>query len=236
LWLASGGIHTAIGAIQKAQAGHERGWIHNRILALAFVFALMIIATGSTTLLVVASLTWQMVVKGVHVEDTFTKVVQYAALPISTMVAILGCAAFFRLSLMRPELQIRKLVWPGAVVTGISWIAVSWGFSVYARTIGRYPVFYGSLAAVALLMLWLWISCFLVLVGSEVNQQIEGSRQTIAPSTPQWMQQLSLPRLREMRPLQRLSRSKAPPHPARGADAQPAKADDNITQKPPQQS
>ncbi|HPY19016.1 MAG TPA: YhjD/YihY/BrkB family envelope integrity protein, partial [Polyangiaceae bacterium] len=56
----------------------------------------------------------------------------------------------------------------------------------YVRTIGRYPIFYGSLAAVALLMLWLWLSSFLVLLGSEVNLQIEGTRKTIAPPSIHW--------------------------------------------------
>ena len=199
LWVASGGVHTAIGVIQRAQAGRERSWVYNRILALAFVIALVAAATSSTALWVAASPTWLGIIKGGPVEVGWWQFVQYGALPTSTMVAILGCAVFYRLSSMKTDRTIRKRVWPGAVMTGLSWIAVSWGFSVYVRTMGRYPIFYGSLAAVALLMLWLWIICFLLLLGSEVNLQVEGSRQTIAPSRPDWMNHLHIPKLRRLR-------------------------------------
>ncbi|MCL2822359.1 MAG: YihY/virulence factor BrkB family protein [Polyangiaceae bacterium] len=218
LWIASGGIHTAIDAIQKAQTGRERGWIYNRALALGFVFALMLAAISSTTLHVVASPTWREVIRGVQVEDTFTTIWQYASLPTSTMVAVLGCAAFFRLSMIKTDSSIRKRVWPGALVTGASWVTVSWGFSLYARTIGRYPVFYGSLAAVALLMLWLWIVSFLVLLGSEVNLQIEGTRLTIAPTAPEWLRNLHIPA--KMRKVGWISRISAPPGPTPDPDSE----------------
>jgi membrane protein len=194
LWLASGGIHTAIVAIQTAQAGHARGWFRNRALAVAFVVALLLAVTGSTTLLVLASPTWQNVIRGGYVEAGWMQVVRYGALPTSAVVAILGSAAFFRLASMNSVPAIRKQVWPGALVTGLSWVALSWGFSIYVRTIGRFPIFYGSLAAVALLMLWLWVSSFLVLLGSEVNLQIEGTRKTISPPSVRWIQRLRTPR------------------------------------------
>jgi uncharacterized BrkB/YihY/UPF0761 family membrane protein len=49
------------------------------------------------------------------------------------------------------------------------------------------------LAAVALLMLWLWISSFLLLLGSEVNLQLEGTRKTIVPTSNPWLDQLRKP-------------------------------------------
>ncbi|HPB96173.1 MAG TPA: YihY/virulence factor BrkB family protein [Polyangiaceae bacterium] len=186
LWLASGGVHTAIVAIQIAQAGHARSWLRNRSLALAFVLMLVLVATGSTTLLVLASPTWHRIIRGGFVEAGWMQVVRYGALPTATIIAILGTATFFRFASMSPEADVQKRIWPGAIITGLSWVALSWGFSAYVRTIGRYPIFYGSLAAVALLMLWLWLSSFLVLLGSEVNLQIEGTRKTIAPPSIHW--------------------------------------------------
>jgi len=191
LWVASGGIHTAVSAIQKADDGRERGWIHNRVLAMAFVFALVVVATGSTTVLVIASPAWRSFIEGGYVEAGWMKVVHYGALPTTLLLIVLGCAAFFRLSSRRSVTNIRRRVWPGALMTGVSWVAVSWGFSLYVRTMGRYPIFYGSLATVALLMLWLWIVSLLLLLGAELNRQVEGSRQTIAFRVPSWIHQLS---------------------------------------------
>jgi membrane protein len=236
LWLASGGIHTAIVAIQTAQAGRARGWFRNRALALVFVVALLLAVTGSTTLLVLASPTWQNVIRGGYVEAGWMQVVRYGALPTSAVVAILGSAAFFRLASMNSVPAIRKQVWPGALVTGLSWVALSWGFSIYVRTIGRFPIFYGSLAAVALLMLWLWVSSFLVLLGSEVNLQIEGTRKTISPPSVRWIQ-----RLRTPRPKPAPSAPNTAPQETREPTPQPAHDDEperstlEPTPPPPQQ-
>ena len=187
LWISSGGVHTAIVAIQMAQAGYSRPWWRNRLLAVVFVIAFLLVVTGSTTMLVIASPTFHDLVGGGYVEAWWVQVVRYGALPTSALMGTLGAAIFFRLSAIRLDPKIRKRVWPGALVAGLSWVAVSWGFSTYAKSIGRFPIFYGSLAAVALLMLWLWISSFLLLLGSEVNLQIEGTRPTLVPPSVRWL-------------------------------------------------
>ncbi len=187
LWIASGGVHTAIVAIQMAQAGHSRSWFRNRSLALAFVIIFLLIVTGSTTVLVLATPTFLQMIRGGYVEAGWLQVVRYSAPPTSALVATLGTAAFFRLASMKTDPAIRKRVWPGALTTGLSWVAVSWMFTIYARSIGRFPILYGSLAAVALLMLWLWFSSFLLLLGSEVNLQLEGTRKTMVPPSMRWM-------------------------------------------------
>lgn len=187
LWISSGGVHTAIVAIQMAQAGYARPWWRNRLLALVFVLAFLLLVTGSTTMMVIASPTFHQFVGGGYVEAWWVQVVRYGALPTSALVGTLGAAIFFRLSSIRSDPRIRKRVWPGALVAGLSWVAVSWVFSTYAKSIGRFPIFYGSLAAVALLMVWLWISSFLLLLGSEVNLQLEGTRQTIVPPSVRWL-------------------------------------------------
>jgi len=192
LWISSGGVHTAIVAIQEAQTGRARAWWRNRLLAIVFVIVFLIVVTGSTTMMVLASPTFHYFMRGAYVEAGWMQVVRYSALPMSALVGTLGAAVFFRLSSMRIDPSIRKRVWPGALVSGLSWVAVSWGFSTYAKSIGRFPIFYGSLAAVALLMLWLWISSFLLLLGSEVNLQIEGTRKTMVPPSVRWLRKLRL--------------------------------------------
>jgi membrane protein len=56
------------------------------------------------------------------------------------------------------------------------WILISWGFGLYVRTLTDYAVFYGSLAAVAVLIVWLWLVCLAILVGAELNAQLAGLR------------------------------------------------------------
>ncbi|SOD97900.1 YihY/virulence factor BrkB family protein [Blastococcus haudaquaticus] len=69
----------------------------------------------------------------------------------------------------------------GAAVATVLWLATSVGLFAYVQSLGSYEKTYGSLAGVAISMLWLWISVFLVILGAAVNAEAE--RQTLQDST-----------------------------------------------------
>ncbi len=69
----------------------------------------------------------------------------------------------------------------GAALGTVLWLATSVGLLAYVQSFGTYESTYGSLAGVAISMLWLWISVFLVIVGAAVNAEAE--RQTVRDST-----------------------------------------------------
>jgi membrane protein len=69
----------------------------------------------------------------------------------------------------------------GAVVATALWLGTSAGLFAYVQSLGSYESTYGSLAGVAISMVWLWISVFLVIVGATVNAEAE--RQTARDST-----------------------------------------------------
>jgi membrane protein len=94
---------------------------------------------------------------------------------LSLAVAVAGLSAFYKFSVTHPRRVRRRLV-PGAVVALALWIVVSWAFSLYLRTLASYTVYYGSLAAVAVLLVWLWLISLAILVGAELNAQLEGLR------------------------------------------------------------
>ncbi|MDD9741588.1 MAG: YihY/virulence factor BrkB family protein [Marinovum algicola] len=64
-------------------------------------------------------------------------------------------------------------LWPGAVLACVTWIAASFGFSVYVENFGSYNESFGALAGVIVLLMWLWISAYVLLVGAEVNAEAE---------------------------------------------------------------
>jgi membrane protein len=84
-------------------------------------------------------------------------------------------AGFYRFAVEHPA-GMRRRVWPGAITAVISWLLVSWAFGNYAVSIGDYALYYGSLAAVAVLLVWLYLSSLTLVVGAEVNAQLEGLR------------------------------------------------------------
>jgi membrane protein len=62
-----------------------------------------------------------------------------------------------------------KMAAPGALFSAVSWIAVSFGFSIYINYFSSYSKIYGSLTALAIAMLWVYMMMNLLLLGGEIN-------------------------------------------------------------------
>lgn len=96
-------------------------------------------------------------------------------LVLTFVLTTLVLAAFYRFSISRPE-RVKRRVVPGAVLAVTLGLIITWGFGVYVRSLAGYAVFYGSLAAVVVMLVWLWLTSFAILVGAELNAQLEGLR------------------------------------------------------------
>ena len=83
--------------------------------------------------------------------------------------------AFAMIYYFAPDVRDQKWVWitPGAVVGVVLWLIVSFGFRLYLDHFDSYSRTYGSLGAVIILMLWLFFTGAAVLIGGEVNAEIE---------------------------------------------------------------
>ena len=91
------------------------------------------------------------------------------------VLAVSGVALFYRVAVENPK-KLRRRIWPGAVLAILLWLAISWAFGFYVSSLGQYTLYYGSLAAVAVLLIWFWLTSLALLVGAELNAQLEGSR------------------------------------------------------------
>jgi uncharacterized BrkB/YihY/UPF0761 family membrane protein len=91
------------------------------------------------------------------------------------MTALGALAGFYRSAVEHPH-GVERRAMPGAVVALAGWLLVSWGFGVYVSTFGRYTLFYGSVATVAVLLIWFYLTSWTLLVGAELNAQLEGLR------------------------------------------------------------
>ena len=75
---------------------------------------------------------------------------------------------------------------PGAVVSTVLWIVASFGFSIYAQNFANYNATFGALGSVVVLMMWMWISSFIVCFGAVLNAELEpGRRGRLASKTPE---------------------------------------------------
>jgi membrane protein len=97
-----------------------------------------------------------------------------------------GLAVLYRFGPSRRQAKWRWLS-VGSVFAALTWIAVSVAFSWYLSRFADYNATYGSLGAVIGLMMWMWISTTVVLVGAELNSEIEHQTardSTVGPAKP----------------------------------------------------
>ncbi len=72
--------------------------------------------------------------------------------------------------------EARHVVVPGAIVAALGWVVASVLFSIYVTRVGRLDVTYGPLAAVVGVMMWFYVSAYVVLLGAELNAALERNR------------------------------------------------------------
>jgi len=105
---------------------------------------------------------------------------------VAVVVLFAGIGVLYRFG---PNRRAPRIAWlsSGAILAVLSWAAVSVGFSYYVSNFGNYNQVYGSIGAVIAMLVWLWISSFLILFGASLNAQIERrtrSDSTIGPPKP----------------------------------------------------
>lgn len=169
LWLSSSGIATAMGVCETMFEAEQRTWARRRAIAMAWVLG---------ALVTVAALTFGIITLN---RALGTNVGKFVGPALFAPLVVLVVIAFFRTAIRRPK-GMRRHVWPGAVATVVLWGGLSWLFGSYLQSVARYSLFYGSLATVTVVMLWLWLLACALLMGGEMNAQLEGVRE-YPPST-----------------------------------------------------
>jgi membrane protein len=169
LFAASGGMQNLIKAINIAYDETEtRNFIKLRLVALAMTLALiafLVIAVGLVAILPV-------ILDRLAPGPIATVGVQVARwLGLFAFVAV--CLAI--LYRYAPDRDQPKFKWVGlgSVVATVLWVVGSAGFSFYVSRFGSYDKTYGALAGVIVLLLWLFLTSFIILLGAEINSESE---------------------------------------------------------------
>lgn len=163
LWVSSAGASTAMGVFETMFVSPPRPWWKRRIIGMALVLGSIPAVALVTTVAILLA----------RVAGSFGGRLIAAAAPLVIVTGMV--AAFFRWTIWRP-VTVKRRVWPGAIVTVALWAIVSTIFSYYVGTLAQYATLYGNLASVAVLLFWLYLISLSVLVGGEINAQLEGVR------------------------------------------------------------
>ncbi|GLQ08724.1 ribonuclease [Devosia yakushimensis] len=97
--------------------------------------------------------------------------------PVLLVLGILSIAAFYRFAPDRRAKRARW-IWPGATIATLLWLAVCAIFSFYVERIGNFEASFGSLATAIVLLLWMYNSALIVVLGATINAELE--RETLA--------------------------------------------------------
>jgi membrane protein len=183
LWLTSNGFHNLMDVFELLIGAKPRPWWKQRALAVAGV-AGTLSAVFLCVWFLLMTLGWtdgigdpvQMPIVFVRVRDGLAQGWQrIGVVVVFGTVVTLGVAGFYRIAVVHPR-AVRRHVWAGTIVAITLWAVVTWAFGAYVRTVGHYAVYYGSLATVAVTLLWFYLSSLAFVVGAEVNAQLEGVR------------------------------------------------------------
>ena len=172
VWSSSAALVSIIGALNRAYDIEEgRPWWKVRLTAIGLTIALALVVPLSLSLVLagpaLADRAASVFGLGLVVEWTW-KVLQWP-LVFALVSTALGLVYYFA-----PDAE-QDWVWitPGAVLGTTLWFAVSLVFKLYAANFGAYNATYGAVGGVIVLLLWFYISGLAILVGAELNAEIE---------------------------------------------------------------
>ena len=173
LWAASNGMGAITQALNIAYDVEEtRTWWKQRLTAIGLTVALSLLIISALVLVLYGGRIADYIALSYGMGETFAiawKVVQW---PIVLAFVLL---AFALIHYFAPDVRDQKWVWvtPGAVLGVTLWLMVSFSFRVYLHFFDSYSKTYGALGAVIVLMLWLYLTGAAILIGGEVNSEIE---------------------------------------------------------------
>jgi membrane protein len=183
LWSASAAVQHLIEAVNVTYEEREgRGSIKVRGLSLLVALGAAVFLVAAIVLIAVVPAALAQTGVGTAARVVMN-VVRWPLLFIGMVAAL---SIVYRFGPDRDDAKWRWVSW-GAVFATVGWILASILFSVYAANFGKYNETYGSLGAVIVLMLWLYLTALLVLLGSEINAEMEhqtAKDTTVGPERP----------------------------------------------------
>jgi membrane protein len=172
IYSASKGVTNLVAGLNVAYAEKEkRGFIRERLTVLSLTAFLVIGVVFALAVVLVFPVIMNLLPLG-DLGTTLALVGQWAALFILTI------GAFSVLYRFGPDRATARwaYVLPGALFACALWIVASAGFAIYVENFGSYQESFGTLAGAIVLLMWLWLSAFVVLTGAELNAEIEAQR------------------------------------------------------------
>jgi len=154
-----------------------RNWFYTRILSLIMVFVNTLVMFLSINLIVFGKVIVNMLVNYFHISKGIAITLLTLRWPVAfTALFFMAFLCYYILPDLRGNERFkRKSAIPGAWFFCVFWLIGSWGFSIYVNNLKTYNLVYGTIGAFAVLMVWLYYTSILLLIGGEINSQVYNS-------------------------------------------------------------
>ncbi|TGU74752.1 YihY/virulence factor BrkB family protein [Geomonas terrae] len=174
LWASSNAIVSVMDAMNNLYDVKEgRPFWKVRLIAIALVIGLSLIFLSSMTLLMFGFKIGEFIAGFTGMGTPFKVAWGIGLVPVTLFLLMLALAVIYYFT---PDVEHTwKWISPGAVVAIPCWLAMSIAFSFYINNFGSYDKTYGSIGAVIVLLLWLYLSGLIILIGAVINAVIEHS-------------------------------------------------------------
>lgn len=169
LWGASGAVSALMQAMNMAYHEKEkRSYLHLTGLTLLFTFGGIIFAAISLAAIAAVP----PILKALYLGAFLDAIVGAVRWLMMIALFAIACAIIYRIAPSRTSARWSWIV-PGALAAGAVWIVASIAFSAYLENFNAYNATFGSLGAVAALLMWFWLSAYAICMGAELNSQLE---------------------------------------------------------------
>ncbi len=169
IWSSAKGSSALLSAMDIAyNEPHREGLIRPRLTALGFTIAGLAFAVAAVGLLGVVPAA----VALMSVPEPFAGIVLGVRWVLLAGIVLVGLGLLYRYGPNRRSPQFRWVT-PGSILATAVWMAASWGFSFYVSNVSDYNETFGTLGAVVILLLWLYISAYIICLGAELNSELE---------------------------------------------------------------
>jgi membrane protein len=179
LWSTTGAMNAYMTAINIAyERKDRRKFVRKRIVAVEMVAAMGFAFVLVAVLLMFGPQVEKLIAAHIgpagSVVDVLWWIVQWPILLVGLL------AAFATVLYLGPDVEQRRwqFLTPGSLVAAVLWIAFSGLFAVYTAMFGSYNKTWGALSAVIVMLTWLWLTGMALLLGAEINAEVERRRET----------------------------------------------------------
>ena len=168
LWSARAGMSSVMTGLNIAYEEKEkRSFIMQNVVALALTLGGIVFAIAA----IIAVAIIPAVLTLFNIDSFAAQVLALGRWPVLAVLVIIGFAVMYRYAPSRTNPNWKWISW-GSGIAAVLWIIGSAIFSFYVSHFGSYQATYGALAAVVVLLLWFWVSALVLLLGAEIDDEI----------------------------------------------------------------